>query len=242
MIRKFHNAGVIFIFSYIWLHYFFINNHWSRRKANLLLYLFLPFLEPALNIMGEISANAWSRDAHVIMSWSCLTACDVTRSELDPCCSLLIIISNLHCHVKGYTTSLCFYLNLNHWQTLWVVDHTKSCIQAKHFRLKMKGNRSKNELFIINGISHVISDEMPVNTTSSMTNKICLFDEMSGIQYLKSWSGSRVLKQNKYCFSINVILKRVHSCFQPVKQKDTDTFNYWSVCCTECWYTVPVGK
>ena len=42
---------------------------------------------------------------------------------------------SLHCHVKGYTTSLCFDLNLNHWQTFWVVDHTKSCIRANHFRL-----------------------------------------------------------------------------------------------------------
>ena len=49
-------------------------------------------------------------------------------------------------------------------------------------------------------------------------------------------------KQNKYSFSLNVILKRLHSCFQPVKQKDTDTFKCRSVCCTECWYTVPVEK
>ena len=55
---------------------------------------------------------------------------------------------------------------------------------------------------IINGIRHVISDEMPVNITSSVTNKICfsdklyqlvtsqkvtgLADELIGIRYLKS--------------------------------------------------------
>ena len=62
------------------------------------------FLEPALSIMLEISPDAWSRDAlDVIMSSSRVThACDVTQNELDPCCSELIIISNLHRHVKEY--------------------------------------------------------------------------------------------------------------------------------------------
>ena len=128
----FRNSITLALFSYsVTFDYIFLNNHWShcewnvsRRKANLLLYLLLLFLEPALNIMGEISADAWSRDAHVIMSWCRLPTCDVTHNELDPCSSLLIIASNLHCHVKGYTTSLCFDPHLNHWQTLWVVDYT----------------------------------------------------------------------------------------------------------------------
>ena len=48
----------------------------------------------------------------------------------------------------------------------------------------------------INGIRHDISDEMPVNITSSMTNKICLSYETIGIRYFKSRCGSRVNRTN----------------------------------------------
>ena len=56
---------------------------------------------------------------HVIMCWSCV----VTQNELDSCSTAFLKKSfSLHCHVKGYATSLCFDLRLNHWQTLWVAD------------------------------------------------------------------------------------------------------------------------
>ena len=46
--------------------------------------------------------------------------------------------------------ALCFDLNLNHWQTFRVVDHTKSCIRAKHFRLSAPNdamNRESNQWY-----------------------------------------------------------------------------------------------
>ena len=63
------------------------------------------------------------------------------------------------------------------------------------------GKRKETEVKInysekINGIRHVISDEMPVNITSSMTNKICLSDETIGIRHFKSRCGSRVNRTN----------------------------------------------
>ena len=152
-----------------------------------------------------------------------------------PCCSDFIIISNLHCHVKEYTTPAACgrglrhispFLILNcirHWTrntpaTLTLVQRRRSsrclillivctcsvgieaagntCFRGRTNQIwKTKGNAIKNELFIINGIRHVISDEMPV-ITSSLTNKICLSDEMTGIRYLKSQYGSRVNRTN----------------------------------------------
>ena len=66
------------------------------------------------------------RDACVIMSWSCITHVMWHKTNLTLAPRLFLkgvsefkIISNLHCHVKGYTTSFWgFYhlhLNLNHW-------------------------------------------------------------------------------------------------------------------------------
>ena len=92
----------------------------SRRKAKLLLCLSLFLERPALkyyerNISRCVIAGR-PCDHELILH----NACHVTQNELGPCCSVSIIISNLYCHVKGCTTSLCFDLNLNHWQTLWV--------------------------------------------------------------------------------------------------------------------------
>ena len=55
------------------------------------------------------------------------------------------------CYTYGY-----FLLN----------ENIHSCIQQSRV------------FIIIRGIRHVISDEMPVNITSSMTNKICLSDKL----------------------------------------------------------------
>ena len=112
--------------------------------------------------MLEISADAWSLDAHVIMSWSCVTHAMWHKT------SLTLVLSNLRRPVK-----------------LVLTRPRTSVVQ------------------ISIGISR---------------------------------------KQKKCSFSLNVILKRFHSCFRPVKRKDTDTFKCRSVCCTECWYNAPVEK
>ena len=74
-------------------------------------------------------------------------ACDVAQNELDPCSngyflervSELIIISNLHCQSIHYFAlrNLRFRLESKSL-TLWVADHTESCIRAKHFRLSLQ--------------------------------------------------------------------------------------------------------
>ena len=70
----------------------------------------------------------------------------VSRRLQNKSVSILKLVSpygnNLHCKIYTVTSSLWriyrLDLNLNHWQTLWAVDHTKSCIRAKHFRLSLQ--------------------------------------------------------------------------------------------------------
>ena len=70
--------------------------------------------------------------------------------------SELKILWNLHCHVKGYTTSLWGFchldLNLNYWhswQTLWVVDHTKHAYVQNIFgcQLQTTPGRESNQWY-----------------------------------------------------------------------------------------------
>ena len=73
------------------------------------------------------------------MSWSHVTHAMWHKTNLTGLAPRLFFINyiNLHCHDKGDIASLWgiyhLDLNLNLWQTLWVVDHTKSCIRANIF-------------------------------------------------------------------------------------------------------------
>ena len=211
------------------------------------------------------------RDRGTPPTWSWVDLALRMRCETNeiypcwPCCSDFIIISNLHCHVKEYTTPAACgrglshispFLILNcirHWTrntpaTLTLVQRRRSsrclillivctcsvgieaagntCFRGRTNQIwKTKGNAIKNELFIINGIRHVISDEMPSDNE--------LIDKQNLFVWWNDWNSVPQIsirisrKQNE--------IQLLAQCyFKTSPQLDTETFKCRSVCCIEC--------